>query len=102
MQKYGWIFQLKNTNICRMEEQEDLQLTIAVYNFVSIYFKFADYEIVMAPTDLKGNHPKAELRPHAIGNSYGCPKNEECEEGDLKDATDALREVGVFMAVAGI
>jgi hypothetical protein len=84
-----------------MEEQEDLQLTIAVYNFVSIYFNKADLEIVMAPTDLKGNNPKASLRPHAVGNSYGCPKNEKCEEGDLKQATDALREVGVFMSVAG-
>lgn len=55
----------------------------------------------MAPTDLAGRNPNPDLRPHAIGNSYGCPRSERCEPNTLKDACDALRAAGVFMSVAG-
>lgn len=54
----------------------------------------------MAPTDLAGRNPNPDLRPHAIGNSYGCPRSEQCEPNSLKDASDALRAGGVFMSVA--
>jgi serine protease AprX len=54
----------------------------------------------LAPTDLAGRNPNPDLRPHAIGNSYGCPKSEQCEPNSLKEASDALRAGGVFMSVA--
>jgi subtilisin family serine protease len=35
-------------------------------------------EFFVAPTKLDGSGVDASLRPHAIGNSYGCPTNEGC------------------------
>jgi serine protease AprX len=33
-------------------------------------------EFIMAPTDINGNDPRPDLRPHVAGNSYGCPPSE--------------------------
>jgi serine protease AprX len=57
-------------------------------------------QFFLAPHDLTGKNPKPELRPVSIGNSYGCPRAERCEQDTLKQASDALRAAGVFMAVS--
>lgn len=54
----------------------------------------------LAPHDLKGNNPRPELRPHVVGNSYGCPDSEGCSKNAMKSAMEALRAAGVFMSVS--
>lgn len=51
-------------------------------------------------TDLSGKNPKPELRPHAIGNSYGCNPIR-CPNSEVqRDAVEALWASGVFMVVS--
>jgi len=57
-------------------------------------------QFFLAPHDLERKNPKPDLRPVAIGNSYGCPPSELCEPNSLKQASDALRAGGVVMAVS--
>jgi serine protease AprX len=57
-------------------------------------------QFFLAPHDLNGQNPKPELRPAAIGNSYGCPSSEFCDYTHLKRESEALRAAGVFMSVA--
>jgi len=54
----------------------------------------------LAPFDLERQNANPSLRPVAIGNSYGCPRSEQCEPNSLKVASDNLRKSGVFMAVS--
>ena len=57
-------------------------------------------EFFAAPTDLDGENPRPELRPHAIGNSYGCPKSEGCAVNAFSRAVQNLRAAGIFMSVS--
>jgi len=57
-------------------------------------------EFFLAPFNLQRQNPNPDLRPVAIGNSYGCPRSEECEPNSLRQASDALRAGGVFMSVS--
>ena len=57
-------------------------------------------QFFLAPHDLSGKNPKPELRPHSVGNSYGCPRSERCEPDSLKEAAKTLKAAGVFMAVS--
>ena len=57
-------------------------------------------EFFLAPTDLEGKNPKPELRPHVIGNSYGCPAAEGCSPTAFGRAVKALRAAGIFMSVS--
>ncbi|KAI9295413.1 subtilisin-like protein, partial [Neoconidiobolus thromboides FSU 785] len=57
-------------------------------------------QFLMAPTDLDGNNPKPELRPHVIGNSYGCPTSEGCSRNTFNQALIALKSAGIFMSVS--
>lgn len=54
----------------------------------------------LAPHDLDGQNARPDLRPHAVGNSYGCPDSEGCSPRALKAAVEALRAAGVFMSVS--
>ena len=58
-----------------------------------------------APTDAQGNNPRADLAPHVINNSWGCPASEGCTaQTDVLMATAIanLHELGiVFVASAG-
>lgn len=54
----------------------------------------------LAPHDLDGRNPRPDLRPHVVGNSYGCPDNEGCSKHALTAAVDALRAAGIFMSVS--
>jgi subtilisin family serine protease len=57
-------------------------------------------EWFLAPKDLEGKNPKPELRPVAIGNSYGCNPIR-CPNSEVqKDAVEALYAAGVFMVVS--
>ena len=53
-----------------------------------------------APTNLAGGAPNPDLRPHAVGNSYGCPPDEQCQVNSLQAAVDNVRAAGIFMAVS--
>ncbi|KAJ3161931.1 hypothetical protein HDU88_007163 [Geranomyces variabilis] len=57
-------------------------------------------EFFLAPTDVAGNNPDPSRRPHAIGNSWGCPAEEECDATTFDDALANLRAAGIFMAVS--
>lgn len=57
-------------------------------------------QFFIAPTNLAGNAPDPNLRPHAVGNSYGCPPSEGCTAASLQTAVDNVRSAGVFMAVS--
>ncbi|KAI9290870.1 subtilisin-like protein, partial [Neoconidiobolus thromboides FSU 785] len=57
-------------------------------------------QFLLAPTDLNGNNPKPELRPHVIGNSYGCPTSEGCSSTTFNQALITLKQFGIFMSVS--
>ena len=58
-------------------------------------------EFFLAPWDLAKQNGDPDKRPHAIGNSYGCPTSEGCiSPGVLQSAVDHLRAAGVFMSVS--
>lgn len=53
-------------------------------------------QFFLAPTDLKGQNPNPDLRPHVTSHSYFCS---ECR---VEDAINALHEAGVvFIKSAG-
>ncbi|KAJ3156815.1 hypothetical protein HDU86_003581 [Geranomyces michiganensis] len=57
-------------------------------------------EFFLAPTDLNGNNPDPSRRPHVIGNSWGCPVEEECDPTTFDAALANLRTAGIFMSVS--
>jgi serine protease AprX len=69
-------------------------------NFGQPEFYIACLQFFLAPHDLKGRNPKPELRPIAIGNSYGCPPEEGCSMNTFTKISQNLRAAGIFMAVA--
>ncbi|KAI0244355.1 hypothetical protein L0F63_004062 [Massospora cicadina] len=57
-------------------------------------------QFFIAPTNLLGTHPNPKLRPHVIGNSYGCPTEEGCSRNTFNYALRAIKAAGIFMAVS--
>ncbi|KAI9295973.1 subtilisin-like protein [Neoconidiobolus thromboides FSU 785] len=57
-------------------------------------------QFFLAPTNLYGIKPKPHLRPHVVGNSYGCPGVEGCSRSTFKYALRALKSAGIFMSVS--
>ncbi|KAJ9088097.1 hypothetical protein DSO57_1026414 [Entomophthora muscae] len=57
-------------------------------------------QFFLAPTNLQGTDPKPELRPHVMGNSYGCPGAEGCTRTSFNYALRALKAAGVFVSVS--
>jgi subtilisin family serine protease len=57
-------------------------------------------EFFLAPWDLNHANPDPGKRPDAVGNSYGCPPEEQCSPHSLQAAMENLRAAGVFMAVS--
>ncbi|KAI8802367.1 peptidase S8/S53 domain-containing protein [Cladochytrium replicatum] len=55
---------------------------------------------ILAPTDVNGNNANATLRPHAVGNSYGCPTEELCNSSTFDTALANLNSAGIFMSVS--
>jgi len=68
------------------------------YGTVSSYMSCLQF--FLAPHDLSGNNANPAIRPHAIGNSYGCTSGEGCTGGEFKEAVEALRAANVFMSVS--
>jgi len=59
------------------------------------------FQFFIAPTDLEGLNPKPNLRPHVIGNSWGCPPSEGCTAKDVfEEAINNVINVGIFMSVS--
>lgn len=61
------------------------------------------FEWFLAPTDLNGHHPRPDLAPHVINNSWGCPVMEGCtieNWGILETAVENLRAAGVVVVVS--
>jgi serine protease AprX len=77
---------------------------IACRNMDRGYGSVASYlsclQFFLAPTDLKGLNPNPNVRPLAIGNSYGCPASEGCRGGEFTEAVESLRAAGIFMSVS--
>jgi len=57
-------------------------------------------QFFVAPTDLNGANPDPARRPHAIGNSYGCPPSEGCNVESLRDAVKNTIAAGIFLSVS--
>ncbi|KAJ9048811.1 hypothetical protein DSO57_1031100 [Entomophthora muscae] len=57
-------------------------------------------QFFLAPTDLQGNHPRPELRPHVLGNSYACTEEEKCYRKLFEAAVRALHLVDIFFVSA--
>ncbi len=61
------------------------------------------YQWFLAPTDSSGKHPRPDLAPDVINNSWTCPPSEGCTEDKasvLRPAMDALLAAGIFQANA--
>lgn len=63
------------------------------------------FQFFLAPTRLDGTGANPDLRPDAVGNSYGCPfgappGGETCVTDSLLAAMNNLRAAGVFMSVS--
>lgn len=57
-------------------------------------------EWFLAPHDLEGKNPRPDLRPHAIGHSYGCPDDEGCSKNAMTAAFATFKAAGIFTAVS--
>jgi len=68
------------------------------YGTVASYMSCLQF--FLAPTDLKGENANPSVRPHAIGNSYGCVSSEGCAGDEFREAVESLRAAGVFMSVS--
>lgn len=56
------------------------------------------FQFFLAPTDLSGQNPRPDLRPHVINNSWGCPAvGELCAANTLKAIVDNLDASGIFV-----
>lgn len=58
------------------------------------------FEFFLAPWNLNGNNPDPSRAPDIVNNSWGCTKSEGCEADTLKQATNALRQAGIFLAMS--
>ena len=58
------------------------------------------FQFFMAPTDLNGNNPNPELRPHVMNNSWGCPPSEGCAADTLQQIVENTEASGIFVEVS--
>ncbi len=62
------------------------------------------FEWFLAPTDLNGQHPRPDLAPHVINNSWYCSVEEGCTDLVINDllrqAVVALRAAGIVVVVS--
>ena len=58
------------------------------------------FQFFMAPTDLNGNNPNPELRPHVMNNSWGCPPSEGCAADTLQTIVENTEAAGIFVEVS--
>ena len=55
------------------------------------------FQFFIAPTDLMGQNPKPELRPHVINNSWGCTTGEGCAPTTLQLIVENTQAAGIFV-----
>jgi subtilisin family serine protease len=61
------------------------------------------FEWFLAPTDLNNANPKLELAPDVINNSWGCPTQEGCNQGNwevMRRVIVTLKAAGIFVVVS--
>jgi serine protease AprX len=64
------------------------------------------FQFFLAPTDLAGRHPRPELAPHIVNNSWHCPPSEGCFLGDplwqdtIQPAAEALAAAGIAVVAS--
>lgn len=58
------------------------------------------FQFFIAPTDLNGQNPVPELRPHVINNSWGCPPVEGCAPLTLQTIVENTEAAGIFVEVS--
>ncbi len=57
------------------------------------------YQWFIAPTDLNGEHPRPDLAPDVINNSWSCPPSEGCTDPNvLLAVVDNVRAAGILTA----
>ena len=55
------------------------------------------FEFFIAPTDLNGQNPNPNLRPHVMNNSWGCPPSEGCAADTLQPIVENTEAAGIFV-----
>lgn len=63
------------------------------------------FEFFLAPWNDKGKNPDPARAPDVVNNSWGCPLGappggEGCDPETLKQATNALKQAGIFLAMS--
>jgi subtilisin family serine protease len=58
-------------------------------------------QFMIAPTDLSGNNPNPELRPHVLSNSWACTTTQGCTtRSELETIIDNTQAAGIFVDVS--
>jgi subtilisin family serine protease len=55
------------------------------------------FQFFIAPTDLAGQNPNPELRPHVMNNSWSCPPSEGCTPDSLRTIIENTNAAGIFV-----
>ena len=55
------------------------------------------FQFALAPTDLTGQNPRPDLRPHVLNNSWGCPPDEGCAAETLETIVENVQAAGIFV-----
>ena len=55
------------------------------------------FQFFIAPTDLSGNNPNPDLRPHVMNNSWDCPPSEGCAADTLRTIVENTEAAGIFV-----
>jgi serine protease AprX len=59
------------------------------------------FQFFIAPTDLNGQNPNPDLRPHVMNNSWVCPASEGCTtRAELETIVNNTQAAGIFVEVS--
>jgi serine protease AprX len=58
------------------------------------------FQFFIAPTDVSGNRPDPDRRPHVINNSWGCTGGEGCGPTTLQTIVENTQAAGIFVEVS--
>jgi subtilisin family serine protease len=58
------------------------------------------FQFFIAPTDLAGQNPNPDLRPHVINNSWGCPPSEGCAPLTLQQIVENTEAAGILVVAS--
>jgi len=94
------VLQLVLMELVLLQELDGLLVVIWIEDLEFLKLICLVFNSFLAPTNLQGGSPNPDLRPHAIGNSYGCTSGEGCTGDEFTEAVEALRAAGVVMSVS--